>query len=175
MYDKGLLVISEASPWISKLLQEFHSNPTRRHSGAFHTYRRLAATLYWRNMMRSAQQYLAACLLSASTIWGCFSHRPSPTIASSRFDLGRYSHGFYHSLTQVPRLDCILAVVDRLSKYAYFLPLKYHYIARSVAELFAREIVRLHGIPQSIVSDRDPAFVSSFWQELFKLQGTKLK
>lgn len=104
LYDKGLLVISEASPWISKLLQEFHSNPTRRHSGAFHTYRRLAATLYWRNMMRSAQQYLAACLLSASTIWGCFSHRPSPTTASSRFDLGRYSHGFYHSLTQVPRL-----------------------------------------------------------------------
>lgn len=75
LYDKGLLVISEASTWISKLLQEFHSNPTGRHSGAFHTYRRLAATLYWRNMMRSAQQYLAACFLSASTIWGCFSHR----------------------------------------------------------------------------------------------------
>lgn len=81
-------------------------------------------------------------------------------------------------ITRLPKsqgFDCILVVVDRLSKYAYFLPLKYHYIARSVAELFAREIVRLHGIPQSIVSDRDPAFVSSFWQELFKLQGTKLK
>lgn len=81
-------------------------------------------------------------------------------------------------ITRLPKsqgFDCILVVVDCLSKYAYFLPLKYHYIARSVTELFARNFVRLHGIPRSIVSDKDPAFVSSFWQELFKLQGTKLK
>ena len=44
-----------------------------------------------------------------------------------------------------------------------------------MAELFAKRVVRLHGIPTSIVSDRDPTFMSHFWKELFQLQGTNLK
>lgn len=71
--------------------------------------------------------------------------------------------------------DAILVVVDRLSKYGHFLPLKHPYYARTVAEVFVREIVRLHGVPLSIVSDRDPLFLSIFWKELFTLQGTQLK
>ena len=66
-------------------------------------------------------------------------------------------------------------VVDRLSKYAHFILLKHPYTTNKVAEVFTKEIVRLHGIPQSIVSDRDPFFVTLFWKELFKLQGTVLK
>jgi hypothetical protein len=53
--------------------------------------------------------------------------------------------------------------------------LKHPYTAKSIAEIFAKEIVRLHGFPNSVISDRDPIFVSHFWMELFKLQGTKLK
>jgi hypothetical protein len=53
--------------------------------------------------------------------------------------------------------------------------MKHPYTAKSVAEIFVKEIVRLHGIPNSIVSDRDPLFVSHFWKELFKMQGTTLK
>lgn len=68
----------------------------------------------------------------------------------------------------------MLVVVDRLSKYSHFLLLKHPYTAKSVAELFVREVVRLHGIPMTIISDRDPIFVSHFWLELFKLQGTQL-
>ena len=69
----------------------------------------------------------------------------------------------------------MFVVVDRLSKYEHFIPLKHPYTARKVAEIFAKEIVRLHGIPNSIVSDRDPLFMSLFWQELFLIQGTVLK
>jgi hypothetical protein len=46
---------------------------------------------------------------------------------------------------------------------------------KSIAEILAKEVVRLHGIPKSIVSDRDPTFLSHFWKELFRLQGTILK
>lgn len=65
-------------------------------------------------------------------------------------------------------------VVNRLSKYTHFLPLKHPYSARTVVEVFIREVIQLHGIPQSIVHDPDPLFLSLFWRELFKGQGTKL-
>lgn len=65
--------------------------------------------------------------------------------------------------------------MDRLSKYGHFILLKHPYTTRSIAAIFAKEIVRLHGIPKSMLSDRDPLFIRIFWQELFSLQGTVLK
>jgi hypothetical protein len=69
----------------------------------------------------------------------------------------------------------IFVVVDRLSKAAHFGMLHTHFTAAKVADLFAIMICKLHGMPRSIVSDRDPVFLSHFWQELFRLSGTKLR
>lgn len=82
---------------------------------------------------------------------------------------------FIEGLPKSTGYSVILVVVDRLSKSAHFIPLKHPFTAASVATVFIREIVRLHGIPQSIISDRDRVFVSHFWRELFKYQGTLLK
>jgi hypothetical protein len=68
----------------------------------------------------------------------------------------------------------ILVVIDRLTKYAHFFPMKSDYSSKSVAEIFMNNVVKLHVMPKSIVSDRDKVFTSSFWQQLFKLQGTTL-
>lgn len=68
----------------------------------------------------------------------------------------------------------VLTVVDRFSEYAHFVALSHPYTAVSVARVFFGNIVRLHGLPCSIVSDRDPVFTSAFWRELFSLTGVQL-
>ena len=81
---------------------------------------------------------------------------------------------FVEGLPVVEGYSAILVVVDRLTKYAHFLPLKHPYTAQSVAKLLLGQVIRLHGFPTTIVSDRDKIFLSSFWRELFKLHGTQL-
>jgi transposase InsO family protein len=68
-----------------------------------------------------------------------------------------------------------MVIVDRLSKFAYFLTLRHSFTAKTVAEKFVDGVIKLHGMPKSIVSDRDPIFISHFWQEFFKMSGTKLQ
>ncbi|WVZ70964.1 hypothetical protein U9M48_019593 [Paspalum notatum var. saurae] len=73
---------------------------------------------------------------------------------------------FIEGLPRVNAKTVILTVVDRFSKLAHFIPLAHPYTAIT--------IVRLHGIPSSIVSDHDPVFTSAFWRELFRLSGVQL-
>jgi hypothetical protein len=81
---------------------------------------------------------------------------------------------FDEALPRVRGKTVIFTVIDRFSKYAHFVPLTHPYTAESVAQAFFTDIVRLHGIPQSIVSDRDSVFTSNFWSKLMRLSGTKL-
>jgi transposase InsO family protein len=81
---------------------------------------------------------------------------------------------FIEGLPMLDNANVILVVVDRLTKYAHFLPLKHPYTAVTVAKAYLDNIVKLHGVPLSIVSDRDKIFTSAFWRELFKAVGTKL-
>jgi hypothetical protein len=71
--------------------------------------------------------------------------------------------------------SAIWVVVDRFSKFAHFIALPPRYRAVMLATLFPHNIYHLHDIPRSIVTDRDPIFLSNFWKELFKKIGTKLK
>ncbi|TYH27949.1 hypothetical protein ES288_A02G108200v1 [Gossypium darwinii] len=70
--------------------------------------------------------------------------------------------------------DVIWVVVDRLTKPAHFIPVRIDFSLDRLAELYIFKIVRLHGLPLSIISDRDPRFKSQFWKKIQEALGTKL-
>ena len=70
--------------------------------------------------------------------------------------------------------DSVWVLVDRLTKLAHFLPVRTDYSLDKIVELYIKEIVRLHGIPISIISDRNPRFTSRFWENLQEALGTRL-
>ena len=70
--------------------------------------------------------------------------------------------------------DAIWVIVDRLTKSAHFLAIKLSFSVEQLAELYVAQIVRYHGIPKSIISDRDGRFTSKFWRSVHQAMGTKL-
>lgn len=94
-----------------------------------------------------------------------FNHFPFPI---------RCGMDFISGLPKSHCFDTILVVVYHFTKFAHFLPLHHPYSTKSVAVVFIKDVVKLHGFPRSIVSDRDRVFTSTFWQEIFKEAGTRL-
>ncbi|KAL4586656.1 hypothetical protein LXL04_011298 [Taraxacum kok-saghyz] len=176
LYHKGKLVIPASSKWVQQLIAEFHDNPSGGHSGFYRTYHRLAAHIYWIGMTKSIKAYVQACdacqRYKNSTLAPAGLLQPLPIPSAIWDDI---SLDFITGLPKSKRYEIVLVVVDRLSKYCHFIPLKHPLTARLLAEIFVKEIIRLHGIPKTILSDRDPLFLSKFWTEIFKLQGSKLK
>lgn len=161
---KGRLVIPERSQLVKILLHEYHDSPLGGHSGDFKTYQRLAREWYWPGMHRKVQQYVLACPT-------CQQQKTLPIPSQIWEDV---SIDFVEGLSKSQGYDTVLVVVDRLSKYSHFIGLKHPFTAASVAQKFIQEVVKHHGFPATIVSDRDRIFLSLFRKELFKLQGTQL-
>ena len=69
--------------------------------------------------------------------------------------------------------DAIWVIVDKLTKSTHFLSIRATYPLEKLAQLYVQEIVRLHGVPLTIISDRDPRFTSRFWRALQKAFGTR--
>jgi hypothetical protein len=71
--------------------------------------------------------------------------------------------------------DCILVIIDRLTKYAFFIPCNKKVSAKDVAQIYYDTVLLHQGLPESIISDRDSKFLSQFWTHLFKIFQTSLK
>ncbi|XP_048496700.1 transposon Tf2-1 polyprotein [Beta vulgaris subsp. vulgaris] len=172
---KGRLMVPANSTLSRTLLREYHDSPLGGHAGELKTYLRLATEWFWVGMRKEVARYVQACTtcqqqkaLNISPA-GLLQPLPIPVLVWDELTMD-----FIEGLPRSQGLDCVLVVVDRLTKYAHFIGLKHPYTAQGVVALFIKEVVRLHGFPSSIVSDRDKVFMSIFWIELFRLQGTQL-
>jgi hypothetical protein len=175
LFYQSKLVIPQDSAIITKLLDEFHSSPIGGHSGIKRTKARIASLFYWPSLAMDVYHYVTHCLICQQTKHattlpaGLLQPLPIPTQIWEDIAMD-----FITGLPHSNEFSVIFVVIDRLSKYGHFFPMKADFSSVKVAEVFFHNVVKLHGFPNSIVSDRDKVFTSSFWQQLFKLSGTTL-
>ncbi|KAJ0938964.1 putative nucleotidyltransferase, Ribonuclease H [Helianthus annuus] len=176
LFYKNRVVVPDVLDLKNKLLHEAHSTPMAGHGGFLKTFKRLSAQYFWPKMKQEIRVFVQQCLVCQQQKYETLAPtgllQPLPIPKQVWEDI---SMDFIVGLPKSDRFDTILVVVDRLSKYGHFIPMSHPFTAKGVASIFCKEIVRLHGFPRSIVSDRDVIFLSNFWQELFRLSQTKLK
>jgi hypothetical protein len=152
-----------------------HSSAIVGHYGFQKTYACVHRYFLGAGMKKDILQFVIECEVCQSnkgeTVKARDVLQPLP-IPSSLWT--KISMDFIMGLPKFRNKPVIMVVVDRFSKYAYFCPLPQPFTPVLVAQVFLDHIFKLHGMPTSIVSDRDPTFTRKFWQELFKLQGSQL-
>ncbi|GJV62703.1 putative nucleotidyltransferase, ribonuclease H [Tanacetum coccineum] len=160
-----------------KVMTEAHSSPFTIHPGSTKMYRDLKQYFWWNGMKQDVATFVSKCMTCQQV--KIEHQRASGLLQPLEIPMWKWDEISMDFVTGLPttqkRHDAIWVVVDRLTKSAHFLPIRKNYGISKLAEIFRQEIVRLHGTPTSIVSDRDPKFMSRFWKGLQKAWGTRPK
>jgi len=163
IWYQGKVWIGSNSALQTKLIATCHSSALGGHSGIAATYYRLKKHFAWKGMKQDVENFVKQC-----TIYQHAKHslqHPMSLLQPLPIPQGVWQNltmDFIEGLPKSEGCSVILVIVDRLTKYAHFLPVKHPYTAATIAQLFMDHVVKLHGLPASIVSDRDTIFVSHF-------------
>jgi len=158
------------------VMDEAHKTRYSIHPGSDNMYHDLKEIYWWPNMKAEIATYVSKCLTCSKVKAEC--QKPSgllqqPEIPTWKWEM--ITMDFVSALPKTPNgYDKIWVIVDRLTKSAHFLPMKETDSMDKLAQLYLKEIVSRHGVPISIISDRDSRFTSRFWQTLQKALGTRL-
>ncbi|KAL4383820.1 hypothetical protein GQ457_15G019280 [Hibiscus cannabinus] len=167
--DEGVLcfkvriVVPDDSELRRTILTEAHSSPFAMHPRSTKMYRDLKGEYYWVGLKKDVAEFVSKCMVCQRVK---AEHQfPSGLLQPLRIPEWKWERITMEFVTGLPmtpsKKDSVWVIVDRFTKCAHFLPVHTTYTYDKLAELYIREIVRLHGVPKSIVSDRDPKFTSS--------------
>ncbi|GJR65798.1 putative reverse transcriptase domain-containing protein [Tanacetum coccineum] len=158
------------------MMNEAHTSRYSIHPGADKMYYDLRDLYWWPGMKRDIAEYVSKCLTCSKI--KAEHQKPSELLQQPKILEWKWEKITMDLVTKLPRssggYDAIWVIVDRLTKSAHFLPIREDYKTEKLARIYINEIVARHGVPVSIILDRDGRFTSHLWQALQEALGTKL-
>jgi transposase InsO family protein len=169
LYYRGLLYVPDGSARL-KVLEHCHDNYLAGHFGIHKTLALVSRSFWWPQIRQFVEDYVRTCdtccrmKMPRHQPYGLLHPLPIPNRPWQSISLD-----FISDLPVSNGFDTILTVVDRFTKMAHFLPCTKDINSEGTADLLMREVFRHHGLPDNIISDRGPQFVSKFWRHLLSL------
>jgi transposase InsO family protein len=173
----GLFYVPDDLELRRRLIHEVHDTPIGGHMGLHKTMARLTNMCWWPGMKAMIADYVRGCVTCAATKPSL--EKPAGTLRPLPIPEKPWrviSIDFVGPLPRTPDYyNYILVVVDKFSKQGHFIPTTTNVTAKETAELLLNNVVRLHGLPEAIISDRGHEFVAALFQEVWKAMGTELR
>jgi len=167
LYYRGRRYVPEDSELQLHLIKDHHDTPLAGHPRRSKTFYLLSRQYYWKTMRKQVDRYVRSCAecqkFRTSRHAGFGVLRPLPVPEKPWEEI---SMDFVTRLPECEGYDAIWVVVDRLSKMRHFVPCQATVDAPGLAEMILKGVVRLHGLPRTIISDRGPQFAAMFWRRL---------
>ncbi|GKA46219.1 putative reverse transcriptase domain-containing protein, partial [Tanacetum coccineum] len=158
------------------IMHESHKSKYSIHPGSDKMYQDLKKLYWWPNMKAEIATYVSKCLTCAKV--KIEYQKPSGLLVQPEIPQWKWENITMDFVTKLPRTaagqDTIWVIVDRLTKSAHFLPMREDDTLEKLTRQYLKEVVSKHGVPVSIISDRDGKFTSYFWKSLHKALGTRL-
>ena len=164
LYYRDRICIPNGVELKKSILEEAHNGSFSMHPSSTKMYQDLKTSYWWFRMKRDVSKFVTKCMVCQKVKAG---HQvPSGLLQPVRIPEWKWDRITMDFVVELPltrrKHDSVWVVVDQLKKSAHFLPIRTDYSLDKLDELGIEEIVRLHGIPMSIISDKDPRFTSRF-------------
>ncbi|WVZ60291.1 hypothetical protein U9M48_010336, partial [Paspalum notatum var. saurae] len=158
------------------IMEEAHNSAYSIHPGSTKMYLDLKSDYWWRGMKADIARYVAQCDVCQKV--KAEHQKPAGLLQPLPIPVWKWDEIGMDFVTGLPRTpkgnNAIWVIVDRLTKTAHFLPVRTTHNGAKLAQLYIENVVKLHGVPSRIVSDRGTQFTSRFWKSLQEALGTKL-
>jgi hypothetical protein len=176
LFRKGLLVVPDVDNLRTQLIAEAHVPISSAHPSPGKTIKMIRERYYWSSIRADITRYITNCTACRAA------HRPKDKTPGLLHPLPVPQYLWQHICVDFKSFppdkqgyDNIAVFIDRLSKEAISIPCTKEATAKDLAEMFYTHVYRHHNVPESIVSDRGPQFISAFWNAFCGLIGTKVK
>ena len=157
----------------TQVLNQHHDTPTAGHPGITRTVDLVSRKFSWPGLRATVKDYVSACSNCARS--KSARHKPYGTLQSLPVPERPWSSISADFITGLPNSsgsNAILVIVDRLTKFAYFLPCCNTINADQLTRTFLRHVWSIHGLPDTLITDRGSLFTSRFWSRLLQILGT---